>query len=143
MHAVTIGPESRLDNFILGEMCKQAAIGVELQCKREYWSESTDSARATRVNLLTPAERANLPTNNLNCKRYLAKFGYLASQSAAHSNKLFKGKRIRDDLVLSNSDESLFVEKSIVRTMKLFDDFDDMEVSWNAKQKSLKIEKLR
>ena len=104
-------------------MCKQAAIGVELQCKREYWSESTDSARETRVNLLTPIERANLPTNNRNCERYLANFGYLASQSAAHSNKLFKGKRIRDDLVLSDSDENLFVEKSIVRTMKLLDEW--------------------
>ena len=89
---------------------------------------------------MTSIERKNLPTNNLNCERYLAKFGYLASQSSAHSNKLFKGKRIRDDLVLSDCDENLFVEKLVIRTMKLLD---DIEMSWNVKQKSLKVEKLR
>ena len=96
------GPQSELDHFLLGEMCLQAAIGVELQCKREYWSDDAEAgaARATRIHKLTYEQRKNLPSNNLNCERYLAKFGYLASQSSVHSNKLFKPKRIRDDLML-------------------------------------------
>ena len=99
----------------------QAAIGVELQCKREYWADEDDpvKARATRINLLTPAQIANLPTNNLNCERYLAKFGYLAAQSAAHSNKCFTGKRISDDHVLSDATDDLVVERSITKTMRL------------------------
>ena len=30
------GPRSELENFLLEQMCLQAAVGVELQCKREY-----------------------------------------------------------------------------------------------------------
>ena len=141
VHVVKNGPESDLDQFLLGAMCEQAAIGVELQCKREYWSAEDDStpARATRVNLLTSTERANLPTNNLRCERYLAKFGYLAAQSAAHSNKCFTGKRIRDDLVLSDANDDLQVDRSITQVMKLLD---DMELKWSAKQKELKKKHL-
>ena len=95
--------------------------------------------RATRINSLTSDERENLPTNNLNYERYLAKFGYLAAQSAAHSNKLFKAKRIRGDLVLSDAEDSLLVERSMSKTMKILD---EMEISWSSKQKELKKERL-
>ena len=95
--------------------------------------------RATRINSLTSDERENLPTNNLNYERYLAKFGYLAAQSAAHSNKLFKAKRIRDDLVLSDAEDSLLVERSMSKMMKILD---EMEISWSSKQKELKKERL-
>jgi hypothetical protein len=99
-------PQSDLDQLILGAMCKQASKGVELQCKREYWGENSE-ARATAIHMLTAEERKGLPTNNLNAERYLAKFGYLASQSAQHSNKLFKAKRIKDDLMLIDSNEDI------------------------------------
>lgn len=92
-------PETDLDHLIIGEMCLQAAKGIELQCKREYWGDDT-VRRATELHKLTPEERKNLPTNNINAERYLAKFGYLASKSAQHSNRFFKAKRIRDDLIL-------------------------------------------
>ena len=95
--------------------------------------------RATRINSLTSDERENLPTNNLNYERYLAKFGYLAAQSAAHSNKLFKAKRIRGDLVLSDAEDSLLVERSMSKMMKILD---EMEISWSSKQKELKKERL-
>ena len=137
VHVVKNGPETELDHYLLGEMCVQAAIGVELQCKREYWADDDEAttSRATRLHNLTSNERKNLPTNNLNCERYLAKFGYLAAQSAAHSNRFFKGKRIRDDLVLSDADELLSVEKSITKTMKVLD---EMELSWTSAQKEMK-----
>ena len=117
VHVVNNGPETELDHYLLGEMRAQAAIGIELQSKREYWANDDEAvaARATRIHDLTSNERKNLPTNNLNCERYLAKFGYLAAQSALHSNRFFKGKRIRDDLVLSDADQNLIVEKSIKR----------------------------
>ena len=95
--------------------------------------------RATRINSPTSDERENLPTNNLNYERYLAKFGYLAAQSAAHSNKLFKAKRIRGDLVLSDAEDSLLVERSMSKMMKILD---EMEISWSSKQKELKRERL-
>ena len=141
VHVVKNGPNSELDHYVLGEMCAQAAVGVELQCKREYWAGNDDhvTTRATGINSLTPGKPENLPTNNLNCERYLAKFGYLAAQSAAHSNKLFKAKRIRGDLVLSDAEDSLLVERSMSKMMKILD---EMEISWSSKQKELKKERL-
>ena len=126
---------------LLGEMCFQAAIGVELQCKREYWSDDADAgtARATRIHKLTYKQRKNLPSNNLNCERYLGKFGYLASQSAVHSNKLFKAKRIRDDLMLIDGDNHVKIEKSMNAALK---HLDDMEISWTTKQKEKMKQKL-
>ena len=93
-------------------MRAQAAVGAELQCKHEYWAGNDEDVtpHATRINSLTSDKRENLPTNNLNCERYLAKSGYLAAQSAAHSNNLFKAKRIRDDLVLSDAEDCLLIE---------------------------------
>ena len=97
-------PVSDLGHFLLGAMCKQAALGVELQCKREYRDD--DETRATPLFRLTEEERAHLPTNNLSAERYLARFGYLDSQSAAHSNRLFKAKKIKDDLMLTGESAS-------------------------------------
>ena len=106
VHVVKNGPENELDHYLLGVMCAQAAVGVELQCKREHWAGNDEdvTSRATRINSLTSDKPENLPTNNLNCERYLAIFGYLAAQSAAYSNKLSKAKRIHDDLVFPSSD---------------------------------------
>ena len=36
-------PQSDLNQLILGEMCKQASMGVELQCKHEYWGEDSEA----------------------------------------------------------------------------------------------------
>ena len=103
-------PMTDLDNHLLSEMCVDAAIGVEAQCKKEYWCEDDLGRRATAIHTLTPDERKNIPTNNICCERYLGRFGYLASQSAAHSNRLFKGKRIRDDLMTIAEDDSFKID---------------------------------
>ena len=141
VYVVKNGPKSELDHYLLGEMCAQAAVDVEQQCKREYWTGNDEDVTpcATRINSLTFDERENLLTNNLNCEKYLAKFGYLATQSAVHSNKLFKAKRVRDNLVLSNAEDSLLVEQSMNRSMKFLD---EMEISWSSKQKESKKERL-
>ena len=132
-------PQSDLDHYILGEMCKQAAVRVELQCKREYWSDDSDNLRATAVNVLTSDQRKNLPSHNLSAERYLGKFGYLASQSAAHSNRQFTAKRIKDDLVLSD-EQDVVVQKSLSVVMK---NLDRMEISWSIGQKEKKKEKIK
>ena len=93
-----IGIISDLDKYIVGEMCINASKGVKLQCEREYWAKSADDVRDTQLHKLTSSERKHLLTNNLNTERYLARFGSLAAQPAQKSNKLFKAKRIRDDL---------------------------------------------
>ena len=125
-------PISDLDHFLLGVMCKQAALGVELQCKREYWDD--DETRATPLFRLTEEERAHLPTNNLSAEKYLARFGYLASQSAGHSNWLFKAKRIKDGLMLTGESASK-VERSVFAVLKALD---TMEVKWSERQKEAK-----
>ena len=118
-------------------MCAQAAVGVELQSKGEYRAANDEDVtpRAIQINSLISNELKNLPTNNLNCESYLAKFGYLAAQSAVHSNKLFKAKRIRDDLFISDAEDSLLVEWSMNKTMKIID---EMKISRSSNQRSWK-----
>ena len=92
-------PVTDLDKYLIEIMCKRAAEGLELQCSREYWDENPES-RATSIHKLTPEQRANLPTENMEAERTLAKFGQLAAQSAQHSNRFFKAKRLRDEMML-------------------------------------------
>ena len=65
-------PTTTLDHELLDKMCKEAAIGVHLQCSREYWEEEEEcEVRATQLHKLTPEERECVPTENLKCERYL------------------------------------------------------------------------
>ena len=100
-------PTTELDKFILDDMCTNAAKGVKLQCSREYWDThlNEDGQRASSIQNLNIGERKNLPTENLVCERYLPSFGLIASESARHSNKKFKEKRIRDDLMFNKGEE--------------------------------------
>ena len=128
-------PTTALDTHLFKQMCVDAGAGVEMQCAREYWCES-DNPRATQLFKVSEEELENLPTENLEPERYMAKVGCLAAQSAAHSNKLFKAKRMRDDL--------LFMKESTTETKlsgfsasqrKIFKELDNMETSWSAKQR--------
>ena len=59
-------------------------------------------------------------------------FGYLDSISAARSNKYFKAKRIRDDLMLDALEKKEEdIEKSSCQTMK---SLKPMEVIWTTGQ---------
>ena len=99
-------PTSDLDTFILDEMYINADKSIHLQCSREYWGNQliSSDARAPSIVKLSQTERQNLPTENLVCERYLVTFGHIASKSANHSNKRFKAKRIRDDLMFTKED---------------------------------------
>ena len=62
---------------------------------------------------------------NLVTERYFAKFGYLASLSASHSNKSFKAIQIQDNLLFSSVELAVEVLKKIESIIK---DFQPMEV---------------
>ena len=128
-----LAPESPLDHYLLKEMCKNAAEGVLLQCGREYWVDD-EAPRATQIHKLTEEERENIPTENMVSERYLAKFGYLASISAARSNKFFKAKRIRDDLMFAETSNEINVDRCYSKVTKVLN---EMEVSWTKGQKEL------
>ena len=125
-------PKTVFDNHLLKLMCEHAAEGIEMQCAREYWAEDA-VPRATQIHMLSYEERENIPTENMEAERYLAKFGYLASISAVRSNKFFKAQRIRDDLMFNasmSSEED--VDKSARRIRKALN---EMELSWTKEQK--------
>ena len=93
-----------------------------MQCAVEYW-EDTENPRATQLHKLSHEGRKNLLTENLPCERYLSRFGGLAGVSAAKSNKFFKAKRIRDDLMfhknmLNEEEEMANVAKNILNDLK-------------------------
>ena len=73
VHVVKNCLENELDHYLLGEMCAQAAVGVELQSKREHWAANDEDVtpRATQINSLISNELKNLPANNLNCEGIL------------------------------------------------------------------------
>ena len=106
-----------------------------MQCSQEYWDNQLSSSdeRATS----SQTERQNLPTENLVYERYLATFGHIASNSASHSNKRFKAKRIRDDLMFTKED-TLTVSISNNAFQEVFQVLDEIEDTWTEDQKKAK-----
>ena len=135
-------PSSELDNCLIDMMCKSAAAGLELQCSREYWSESEGDQRATALHNLSAEERKNLPTENLQAERYLTKFGILASESARHFNRFFKAKRIRDDLMLDDKNERE-THLASVSARKVYKLMDQMETEWTIQQKAIYNQRIQ
>ena len=131
--------ESDLEQLIIKEMCTSAAEGLELQCSKEYWASGDQRLRATQLHKLTEDERKHLPTENLCSERYLARFGSLAAQSASHSNKFFKAKRIRDDLTLMSYE----CATPLKCNENLFKKLDKREHNWTEKQKALFRNKIK
>ena len=88
--------------------------------------------RATEIFKLSDGEIKSLPTENLETERYLAKFGWLASQSAARSNKNFKAQRIRDDLMFETNKKAESLNK---KNLAIFKNLKSMEMNWTTEQK--------
>ena len=129
-------PKTALNKYLINFLRQSAASALELQCARKYWSNQKGTVRATAFYELDSKQRSKLPTNNLCVERYLAKFGILASESASHSNKFFKRKRIRDDLMFNKSKKSN--EKLSSKLLKnVFNALDSMEVEWTLEQREL------
>ena len=134
-------PTTALDKHIVRQMCVDAGAGVELQCTREYWSESEDP-RATQLLKLTEQERENLPTSNLEPERYMARVGSLAAQSASHSNKFFKAKRMRDDLLFVKENYVSGSSRFMGLHQKIFKKLDEIETKWTVEQRNIYKKKL-
>ena len=132
-------PSSELDKYLLLEMCKQAPEGVKMQCGQEYFPEENWEPRAAELYKMSIKERKYIPIENLVTKRYLAKFGYLASISAYRSNKNFMTKRIRDDLMFSSVESEVEVSKKTESTVK---QLQSMKVTWTENQKKHWKEKI-
>ena len=133
-------PTTAFDKYTIKKMCIDAGAGVEMQCAREYWSES-DNPRATQLFKLTEEDRENLPTENLEPERYMYRVGYLAAQSAAHSNKFFKAKRMRDDLMFVKESERSTSEFTRLH-LNVFKRLDEMETKWTEEQKQMYKDKI-
>ena len=133
-------PTNALDKYIVRQMCVDAGAGVEMQCAREYWSESEDP-QATQLFKLTE-ERENLPTENLEPERYMARVGILAAQSASHSNKFFKAKGMRDGLLFVKESDLSGSSQFTRLHQKIFKKLDEMETKWSEEQRNICKDKL-
>ena len=123
-------PTTALDAHLFKQMCVDAGAGVEMQCARNIGVNLITQELATQLFKLSETVLENLPTENLEPERYMAKVGGLAAQSSAHSNRLFKAKRMRDDLLFTK--ESTTETKSSdfsASQRKIFKELDNMETS--------------
>ena len=125
-------PTTDLDHYLLKGMGAESAEGVKMQCGREYFKDDVREPRATQLHLLSHEERTNIPTENLVAERHMAKFGYLVSISASRSNKFFKAKRIRDDLMFTVEDEGGTTKVAANHIIKALE---HLEVQWTDDQK--------
>ena len=129
-----LAPSSPFDHYLLDILSKDAAEGILMQCGQQYWLNDEKAPRATQIHQLTPEQRENIPTENIESERYLAKFGYLASVSASKSNKFFKAKRIRDDLMFNEASTEENVKKSTRQITKVLN---EIEMKWTEHQKQI------
>ena len=68
MRCITVSmPTTELVKHLIDLMCTGAADGILLQCGREYGFglSTTGKPRATDISALTPEQRKDLPTPNL------------------------------------------------------------------------------
>ena len=75
-------PDTVLGKEILNLMCTNAALGIKLQCGREYGFSDHD-VRAIELHKLNKGELKGLQTNNLVTERDLSKFSHLSQAVAS------------------------------------------------------------
>ena len=66
----------------------------------------------------------------------MAKVGSLAAQSAAHSNKNFKAKRMHDDLVFVKESNKESTSQFTASQQQIFNALDAMETKWTEVQRN-------
>ena len=85
--------------------------------------------------------RDSPPTNNLESEKHLAGFGNRAAL-AKFRNKRFTAKGIRNDCALLVSVFFFFQTKNEKKFFKFVKFLNDMEQSWVAEQKKLKLKQI-
>ena len=140
-HVQVRTPTEEIASNILNLMCIDAANVLERQAGREYgFGKFVDEpARATQLHLLTPDERADLPTNNLDSERNLTVFGKRAPL-AKFRNKKFTAKGIRNDCTLHHSET--FHNVTINGFSTIVKLLNNMEKDWTSEQKTLHKKKI-
>ena len=129
-------PKTNFDKYLIKLLCQSEASRSQLQCVPKYWSNQEGTVRATVVYALDTKQQLKLPANILCAKRFLVKFGNLAFVYAHHSNKFFRGKRTRDDLMFKKSKE--LTEKVLLKTLKnILKALNSMEVYWTLQQREI------
>ena len=129
-------PKTNFDKYLIKLLCQSETSRSQLQCVPKYWSNQEGTVRATVVYALDTKQQLKLPANILCAKRFLAKFGNLAFVYAHHSNKFFRGKQTRDDLMFKKSKE--LTEKVLLKTLKnILKALNSMEVYWTLQQREI------
>ena len=75
-HIQVTQPTTDVTQQLVKKMCEDAAAVLERQAGREYgFGDKVDvTPRATQLHLLSPEDRADLPSNNLDAERHLPCF---------------------------------------------------------------------
>ena len=133
-------PLSNLERPILQKFFEKAAADLTTQRGREHgFCEVEQNPRATDLTKLSKKQLDHLPTNNLDCERYLSKFDYLAKRSASSLAKNFTAKGICDEITLIDVG-NIKIEKVTKSIAKLLY---KEEKLWIESQKHLKKKKLK
>ena len=115
--------------MIVKEMSAAAADAIKLQCGREY-GFSDEPQRATDLSKLDSPAMAGLPTNNCISERDLSKFDKEALVSRCR-NRRFRGKNIRNNMMLYKSKRAMKVDKV---TKRITEVLAEREKKWCADQ---------
>ena len=116
-------------------MCVDAAAGIKLQCGGDMDEEDP---RAMQFYKLSKAELKDMPTNNINAERDLAKFSHLAVV-AKFRIKQFTARGIHNDIVLFQSAQ-LIVDSVTKKINKVLN---NRKKKWNVDQKTLQKERIQ
>ena len=140
-HVIVEGFTNQIQKDAFSMMCIDAAAGIKLQCGGEYGFGDIDEEdpRATQLYKLSKAELKDMPTNNINAERNLAKFSHLVVVGKFR-NKQFTAESIRNDIVLFQSSQSVVdsITKKITKKV-----LNNREKNWNVDQKTLQKERIQ
>ena len=101
------------------------------------FAKEGEESRATELYKMSLAELKDLPTNNLDCERDLAKFSHLPSV-AKFRNKSFKAKGIRTDMTPYQAQQT----NICTLTRKIQSILFHREADWTKGKKELQTERI-
>ena len=122
-------PNSDLGKYILSKMYKAAAEGSRIQHGREYGFYGQEyTKRATDVSKMADMELELIPSHNLDCKRNLSIAGVYMKRRSKCSNRFFKARCIRGNVISHQSSQVKKIEQEI---QSILDQREHECKSWN------------
>ena len=103
-HVIVEDLANQIQKDAFSMMYVDAAAGIKLQCGGEYGFGDMDEEdpRATQLYKLSKLEFKDMPPNNFNDERDLAKFSHLPVVAKFRNNQ-FTAKGVHNDIVLFQS----------------------------------------